>query len=80
MMNPDKYAGSATKMPFIFYTPDGGPKISDARMWLNLTTNYLMFMKQPPGAQEDESGEASQSRTDDEEMSEEGIDWETTFE
>ncbi len=46
--NPDKYAGADTKMPFVFYDPDGRPKIPDADMWIDVTAKYLMVMESVP--------------------------------
>ncbi len=48
LRNPDKYAGKATKMPFVFYTPDRIPRISDPEMWIQYTALYLMFMDKAP--------------------------------
>jgi hypothetical protein len=54
MRDPDKYAGAGTKMPYIFYTPDGAPKVSDAKMWIEYVTNYLMLMEEIPQAPPEE--------------------------
>ncbi|MFO8048478.1 MAG: c-type cytochrome [Desulfosudaceae bacterium] len=48
MRNPDKYAGTSTKMPFVFYTPDGVPRIPDPETWLRRTALFLMFMEEVP--------------------------------
>ncbi len=48
MRNPDKYAGSETKMPFVFYTPDRVPRIPDPEKWLQRTALFLMFMDEVP--------------------------------
>lgn len=51
--NPDKYAGADTKMPFVFYDPDGRPKIPDAEMWVDVTAKYLMVMESVPESAEE---------------------------
>ncbi|MFP4446204.1 MAG: c-type cytochrome, partial [Desulfosudaceae bacterium] len=48
MRNPKEYAGIATKMPFVFYTPDGAPRIQDPEAWLRRTALFLMFMDEVP--------------------------------
>ncbi len=48
MRDPDKYAGTATKMPFVFYTPDDIPRIPDPEAWLQRTALFLMFMEKVP--------------------------------
>ncbi len=48
LRNPDKYAGAGTKMPYVFYNPDGTPKVSDAEMWITYITNYMMVMEEVP--------------------------------
>lgn len=48
LRNPDQYAGAGTKMPFVFYDPDGNPKVPDPEMWIDLTAKYLMVMEKPP--------------------------------
>jgi mono/diheme cytochrome c family protein len=64
LRNPDKYAGAGTKMPYVFYTPDGTPKVSDAEMWIDYITNYLMVMEDIP-----------QPLPEEEEETEEEVDW-----
>jgi mono/diheme cytochrome c family protein len=54
LRDPDKYAGAGTKMPYVFYTPDGAPKVSDAEMWIDYVTNYLMVMEGVPQAPAEE--------------------------
>ena len=46
--NPDKYAGKGTKMPFVYYTPDGVPRISNPEMWIEYSALYLVFMETVP--------------------------------
>ena len=48
LKNPDKYAGAGTKMPYIYYEPDGRPKVSDAEMWIDYVARYLMIMETVP--------------------------------
>lgn len=67
LRDPDKYAGAGTKMPYVFYTPDGAPKVSDARMWIDYVTNYLMVMEDIPQAPVEEKPEEE----------EEGLDWDS---
>jgi cytochrome c2 len=60
LRDPDKYAGAGTKMPYVFYTPDGAPKVSDAKMWIDYITNYLMVMEGVPQAPAEEEPEAEE--------------------
>ncbi len=48
MRDPAEYAGTSTKMPFVFYTPDKVPRISDPEAWLQRTALFLMFMEKVP--------------------------------
>jgi mono/diheme cytochrome c family protein len=48
LRNPDIYAGKGTKMPFVYYTPDGVPRISDPETWIEYSALYLMFMEKMP--------------------------------
>jgi mono/diheme cytochrome c family protein len=48
LRNPDQYAGSGTKMPFVFYTPDRVPRIPDPEVWIDRTSLFIMFMDQVP--------------------------------
>jgi cytochrome c2 len=57
MRNPDKYAGSGTKMPYVYYSPEGVPRVSDAEMWIDLVAKYLMIMEKAPVAPPKEPGE-----------------------
>ncbi|NQU08269.1 MAG: c-type cytochrome [Candidatus Abyssubacteria bacterium] len=57
LRDPDKYAGAGTKMPYVFYTPDGDPKVSDARMWIDYITKYLMVMEEIPQPKPEEKEE-----------------------
>lgn len=64
LRDPDKYAGAGTKMPYVFYTPDGAPKVSDADMWIDYITNYLMVMEDVPKAPAEEAVEAEEEEFD----------------
>lgn len=64
LRDPDEYAGAGTKMPYVFYTPDGDPKVSDAEMWINYITNYLMIMEDIP-----------EPLPEEEQQAEEEVDW-----
>jgi mono/diheme cytochrome c family protein len=57
LRNPDKYAGAGTKMPYVFYDPSGTPKVSDAEMWIDYITNYMMVMEEIPQALPEEEEE-----------------------
>ena len=37
-------------MPYVFYDPSGTPKVSDAKMWIDYITNYMMVMEEAPQA------------------------------
>jgi len=55
LRNPDVYAGRGTKMPYVYYTPDRVPRVSNPEMWIEYVTLFLMFMDQPPEAPKEES-------------------------
>ena len=57
LRNPDKYAGKGTKMPFVYYTPDGVPRISNPEMWIEYSALYLMFMEKVPEMPKEEKVE-----------------------
>ncbi len=48
LRNPDRYAGAGTKMPFVYYTPDGVPRVPEPEKWIEYSTLYLLFMEKPP--------------------------------
>lgn len=48
LRDPDRFAGKGTKMPFVYYTPDKVPRISNPEMWIEYTALYLMFMEKVP--------------------------------
>jgi len=60
LRDPDKYAGAGTKMPYVFYSPDGAPRVSDAMMWIDYITNYLMIMEDIPQPLPEEEEEAEE--------------------
>lgn len=53
LRNPDRYAGRDTRMPFVFYDPDGNPKVEDPELWIDLTAKFLMVMEELPEAAEE---------------------------
>ncbi|GAB4333443.1 MAG: hypothetical protein Kow0099_05350 [Candidatus Abyssubacteria bacterium] len=55
LRDPDRYAGSGTRMPYVYYTPDGAPKTSDPEMWIDYLAKYLMVMEQIPQPMEESS-------------------------
>ncbi len=57
MRNPDKYAGTGTKMPYVFYTPEGVPRVSDAEMWIDYVAKYMMVMEKVPEPKPEEETE-----------------------
>jgi cytochrome c2 len=57
LRDPDKYAGAGTKMPYVYYTPEGVPRVSDAAMWVDYVTKYLMVMDKIPEPLEEEPEE-----------------------
>ncbi len=63
LKNPDRYAGAGTKMPYVYYTPEGAPKVSEAEMWIDYVAKFLMVMEKVPEPPEEEKEE------------EEEIDW-----
>jgi mono/diheme cytochrome c family protein len=48
LRNPDRYAGAGTKMPFVYYTPDGVPRIPEPEKWIEYSALFLMFMDKVP--------------------------------
>lgn len=48
LKNPDRYAGPDTRMPFIYYSPEGTPRVPEADMWIDYVAKYLMVMESPP--------------------------------
>lgn len=48
LRDPDTFAGPDTRMPFIYYTPDGLPKVTDADQWLDRVARFLYIMETPP--------------------------------
>jgi hypothetical protein len=57
LKNPDKYAGAGTKMPYVYYTPEGAPKVIDADMWIDYVSRYLMIMDKVPEPLKEEEPE-----------------------
>jgi mono/diheme cytochrome c family protein len=48
LRNPDKYAGPDTRMPFVYYSPEGAPRVSNPEMWIDYVAKYLMVMENIP--------------------------------
>ncbi|UCD85814.1 MAG: c-type cytochrome [Deltaproteobacteria bacterium] len=48
LKDPKKFAGVETRMPYIYYTPEGVPKIADPVMWIDLVTKYNMVSGEAP--------------------------------
>lgn len=48
LRNPDQFAGSGTRMPYIYFTPEGSPKVPDASLWLERVTKALYLMETLP--------------------------------
>jgi len=48
LRNPDQFAGINTRMPFIYFTPDGVPKVPDASEWLDRVARFLFLMDALP--------------------------------
>jgi mono/diheme cytochrome c family protein len=48
LRNPDRYVGPGTRMPYIYYSPDGVPNLADAELWVDYVAKYLMMMETPP--------------------------------
>lgn len=57
MKDPDKYAGAGTKMPYVYYSPEGVPRVVDAAMWIDYVATYLMVMEKVPEPLEEEEPE-----------------------
>ncbi|MEW6439986.1 MAG: cytochrome c [bacterium] len=64
LRNPDRYAGAGTKMPFVYYTPDGVPRIPEPEKWIEYSALYLMFMEQAPEAPKEDKIEDIRPGTD----------------
>jgi cytochrome c2 len=67
LRNPDRYAGRGTKMPYVYYTPDGVARMPDPEMWIEYSTLFLMFMDKVPEVPEEKAIEEVRPGTD--------IDW-----
>lgn len=48
LKDPKKFSEVQTRMPYIYYTPDGIPKIPDPEMWIDLITKYNMVSGEAP--------------------------------
>lgn len=48
LRNPDRFAGEDTRMPFIYFTPEGIPKVPDAGLWMQRVTRALYVMETLP--------------------------------
>jgi len=48
LKNPDRLAGENTRMPFIYFTPEGMPKVPDAGRWMKRVARALYFMETLP--------------------------------
>lgn len=55
LRNPDQFAGEGTRMPFIYFTPDGVPKVPDAGQWLERVAKALYLMDTLPKEYEKEN-------------------------
>jgi len=55
LRNPDRYAGQGTKMPYVYYTPDGVARMPDPEMWIQYASLYLMFMDKVPEMPEEKA-------------------------
>jgi cytochrome c2 len=71
LRNPDRYAGQGTKMPYVYYTPDGVARMPDPEMWIQYASLFLMFMDKVPEMPEEKAIEEVRPGTD--------VDW-TTYE
>lgn len=60
LRNPDKYAGAGTRMPYVYYSPEGVPRVSDAEMWIDLVSKSLMIMEKIPEAPVEKKEEKSE--------------------
>jgi len=67
LRNPDRYAGQGTKMPYVYYTPDGEARIPDPEMWIQYSSLFLMFMDKVPEIPEEKAIEEVRPGTE--------IDW-----
>jgi hypothetical protein len=64
LRNPDRYAGQGTKMPYVYYTPDGVARMPDPEMWIDYATLFLMFMDKVPEMPEEKAIEEVRPGTD----------------
>jgi mono/diheme cytochrome c family protein len=55
LRNPDRYAGQGTKMPYVYYTPDGVARMPDPEMWIEYASLFLMFMDKVPEMPEEKA-------------------------
>ncbi len=71
LRDPDRYAGQGTKMPYVYYTPDGVARMPDPEMWIEYASLFLMFMDKVPEMPEERAIEEVRPGAD--------VDW-TTYE
>ena len=64
LRNPDRYAGAGTKMPFVYYTPDGVPRIPEPEKWIEYSAIFLMFMDKVPEMPKEQTIEEIRPGTD----------------
>jgi mono/diheme cytochrome c family protein len=70
MARPKQIAGAQTRMPTVFYTVEGEPKVETAQKDIDDITTYLMAMTEPP-----EVTLKAEEETRAAEKGEENIDW-----
>lgn len=64
LRNPDRYVGAGTKMPFVYYTPDGVPRIPEPEKWIEYSAVFLMFMDKVPEMPKEKAIEEIRPGTD----------------
>ncbi len=71
LARPKQMAGPQTRMPTVFYTIDGVPKVEKAEEDINDITTYLMAMTEPP----EETLQAEEESKKAEEQKGQDVDW-----
>ena len=48
LRDPKQFAGNDTRMPFIYFSPEGFPRVSDAERWMQRVARVLYLMENLP--------------------------------
>ncbi|MEW6077164.1 MAG: hypothetical protein AB1724_05105 [Thermodesulfobacteriota bacterium] len=48
LKDPVRFAGARTRMPYVYFSPEGLPRVSDAEFWMEKVARFLFVMEEPP--------------------------------